>query len=243
MVWNNLKYFIWFRYISWHIWSYIVVLVVEVDNESKRPPSHRLRGDKRILKCGLTCRWNYGAKLKSSEVLDVELEILKGTKQNWDERSKISARSRNRTVSFFTWGYRKEASRDSTMKSSEPLLVKPSRNLTMLLAGKSEVIHSFSLNHEYYFYFCCQFLKRLGTFSFDKQNSGVSIGWCLHFSNQSFFFIFFFFCLQIPQNQLQLIPFNSYIMSHLNELWSNWKCFSDIIACNTQLCSACLTKI
>lgn len=37
-------------------------------------------------------------------------------------------------------------------KSSEPLLVKPSRNLTMLLAGKSEVRHRFSLNRGYYFF-------------------------------------------------------------------------------------------
>lgn len=61
--------------------TYTVVLVVEVDNESERPPPHRLCRDKRVLKGGLTCRRNYGAELKSSEVLDVELEILKGSKQ------------------------------------------------------------------------------------------------------------------------------------------------------------------
>lgn len=67
---------------SRHMCTYTVVLVVEVDNESERPPSHRLCRDKRVLKCGLACRGNYGAELKSSEVLDVELEILKETKQN-----------------------------------------------------------------------------------------------------------------------------------------------------------------
>lgn len=60
-----------------HTHAYTVVLVVEVDNESERPPPHRLCGNKRVLKGGLTRRRNYGAELKSSEVLDVELEILK----------------------------------------------------------------------------------------------------------------------------------------------------------------------
>lgn len=101
----------------------------------------------------------------------------------------------------------------------------------MLLAGKSEVRHSFSLNRGYFFsYCCCQVLKRLDTFSFDKQNGGVSVGRCFHFSNQSFFFfIFFFFRLQTPQHQFQLIPFNSNIVSqqNLNELWYNCVCTSD----------------
>lgn len=71
----------------------------------------------------------------------------------------------------------------------------------------------------------CQVLKRLDTFSFDKQNRGVSVGRCFHFSNQSFFFfIFFFFCLQTPQHQFQLIPFDSNIVSQQNpnELWYNF---------------------
>lgn len=78
----------------------------------------------------------------------------------------------------------------------------------MLLAGKSEATHSFSATRE------DANLppgpQRLGTFSFDKQNSGVGVGRRLHFSEQSFFlFVFFFFRLQTPQHQLQLIPFNS----------------------------------
>lgn len=56
--------------------SYTAVLVVEVDDESERPPSHRLSGDEGVLEGGLSAGRNHGAQLQSGEVLDVELVIL-----------------------------------------------------------------------------------------------------------------------------------------------------------------------
>lgn len=58
---------------------YVAVLVVEVDDKSKRPPSHRLGGDERVLEGGLFAGGNHDAELESREVLDVELVILTET--------------------------------------------------------------------------------------------------------------------------------------------------------------------
>lgn len=121
---------------------YTAVLVVEVDDESEWPPSHWLCGDEGVLKGGLSAGGNRGAELEGSEVLDVELVILKGSeRKKRQSQSSSPAGGGGGSECFCTCGYRKEASRDSTMKFSDPLLVKPSRNLTMLLAGKSGWIH------------------------------------------------------------------------------------------------------
>lgn len=63
------------------IGTYAAVLVVEVDDKPKRPPSHRLRGDEGVLKGGLSARGDHGAELESSKVLDVELVILQRNKE------------------------------------------------------------------------------------------------------------------------------------------------------------------
>lgn len=56
---------------------YVAVLVVEVDDESKRPPPHGLCGDEGVLEGGLPTPGDFNAKLQRREVLDVELVILK----------------------------------------------------------------------------------------------------------------------------------------------------------------------
>ena len=58
---------------------YAAVLVVEVDDESERPPSHRLCGDEGVLEGDLAAGEDGGAELERREVLDVELIILKGS--------------------------------------------------------------------------------------------------------------------------------------------------------------------
>lgn len=60
---------------------YTAVLVVEVDDQPEWPPSHRLCRYEGVLKGGLSARGNHGAELEGGEVLDVELVILRGTKQ------------------------------------------------------------------------------------------------------------------------------------------------------------------
>lgn len=57
-----------------------VVLIVQVDDESKRPPPHGLGRDEGVLEGGLPAGRNHGAELQSREVLDVELIILTGRK-------------------------------------------------------------------------------------------------------------------------------------------------------------------
>ena len=85
------------------------------------------------------------------------------------------------------------------MKFSEPLLLKPSRNLTMSLAGKSaekrEGVTSLKQ--------CLPPTDAPGvdadgvTFSFDEQDGGVSVGGSFHLPDQRLFlFVFFFFRLQ-----------------------------------------------
>lgn len=58
---------------------YAVVLVVEVDDESKRPASHGLGRDEGVLEGGLAARRNHSAQLQRREVLDVELVVLATT--------------------------------------------------------------------------------------------------------------------------------------------------------------------
>lgn len=58
--------------------THAAVLVVEVDHQAEGPPSHGLGRDEGVLEGGLTRRRNGGAQLKSGEVLDVELVVLKG---------------------------------------------------------------------------------------------------------------------------------------------------------------------
>lgn len=64
---------------------YTAVLVVEVDDETKRPPSHRLRRDEGVLKGGLSAWRNHSTELEGSEVLDIELIILTKTKTDKSE--------------------------------------------------------------------------------------------------------------------------------------------------------------
>lgn len=61
--------------------TYAAVLVVEVDDEPERPPSHRLRGDEGVLEGGLSARGDHGTELQSGKVLDVELVILPRNKE------------------------------------------------------------------------------------------------------------------------------------------------------------------
>lgn len=74
------------------------------------------------------------------------------------------------------------------MKFSEPLLVKPSRNLTMLLAGKSREkcadqnlsLHKVTCSIN--IHISAEEPSRV-TFSFDEQDGGVGVGRRLHLSN------------------------------------------------------------
>lgn len=86
-----------------HACTHGAVLVVEVDHQPERPPPHRLGGDEGVLEGGLSRRRNHGSQLESSEVLDVELVILKGSTQEEGQRSKVSCGSGRRSrSSFFT---------------------------------------------------------------------------------------------------------------------------------------------
>lgn len=66
---------------------YIVVFVVEVNDQSEGPSSHWLGRDEGVLKGGLFAGWNHGAELQSCEVLNVELVVLDHGRQtglDWD---------------------------------------------------------------------------------------------------------------------------------------------------------------
>lgn len=90
---------------GYHPSPYTAVLVVEVDDQPERPPSHRLCGDEGVLKGGLSARGDHGAQLEGGEVLDVELVILSGTKQKPGERGfgrqRWTPRSQRRVCSSY----------------------------------------------------------------------------------------------------------------------------------------------
>lgn len=83
---------------------YTAVLVVEVDDQPERPPSHWLSGDEGVLKGGLSASRDHGAQLQSGEVLDVELVILRGTKQKPGERGFGFDAEKPKARLFFTPG-------------------------------------------------------------------------------------------------------------------------------------------
>lgn len=61
--------------------SYAGVFVIQVDDQTEGTSTHGLSGDEGIFKSGLTLRRNHCTQLKSREVLDVELEVLRVTER------------------------------------------------------------------------------------------------------------------------------------------------------------------
>lgn len=57
--------------------THAAVPVVEVDDQAEGASAHGLGRDERVLERGLTLRRNLRPQLKSREVLDVELEVLR----------------------------------------------------------------------------------------------------------------------------------------------------------------------
>lgn len=198
------------KLLLWRLQSaYVAVLVVEVDDESERPPSHRLCGDEGVLEGGLSAGGNHGAELESREVLDVELVILSGTNRTESERAALrrsagslsvlrsqSCSAKTEKCVFVPVGNGRRRPETPPRSSLSPCWW--SRAGTWRCCWRGSLDRNKNVSSQQ----CCiqnkinqswSVPEGRVTFSFDEQDGGVSVGGRFHLADQRFFFFIFFF--------------------------------------------------